>query len=292
MPITIRQSDGNYEYQRLITRQSDGNYEWLRAVTRQTDGLYEWDLGGGAYVLYRRNNMLRIWNLNLNDLSDTSGLIGTVPNRSIRAFAVKDNFLYGVIEERFVNQLYKYSLTDLSGGHVGQLLATGGIAANGLTFIGNDLLVACYDNNNTYVYRVNPNNPSDTSGVYGSKGRMRPTGRSEITVTPNGNVYMFRQNTRNIYRINPDSVGSTTSPYGIVGTVPRLPPQSYFDTVLESLPDGDLVLLASDTPQRPNYGLYRINPANPADTSGNYGLIDNFSGFETNNIPTAVVIAQ
>ena len=67
MPIVTRESDGNYEFQRLVSRERDGNYEWVRAVTRESDGFYEWDLPGGSlYLVDDREDYARAFDLQGN----------------------------------------------------------------------------------------------------------------------------------------------------------------------------------------------------------------------------------
>ena len=160
--------------------------------------------------------------------------------------------------------LYSLVVTDSSvtGALVGNLPA-GLTTPSGIAFGDGRWLVV--DDSGNELFRINPDDPSDTSGDFGEVGNL-PAG----LFAPRGIAFgdgrwLVVDNTGDeLFRINPDDPSDTSGDFGEVGDLP---------TGLTSpggIAYGDGRWLVVD-----NTGdeLFRINPDDPSDTSGVFGLI-------------------
>ena len=120
------------------------------------------------------------------------------------------------------------------------------------------------------LYRINPDDPDDTSGAFGLVGDL-PSGltRASGTTSHNGNLYVIDNDDNELWQINPANPSSTTSPYGEVGgTGNGSLPSGLTEPQGMTSHNGNLYIVDQDDDE-----LYRINPANPDDTSGAFGLV-------------------
>ena len=134
----------------------------------------------------------------------------------------------------------------------------------------------CADNGGDELWRVNPVNPSDTSGAFGGLVGSLPAGLGTLVALL---LMVVRYTGRTITATNygasiPDNSSDTSGVYGMVGSLPGdLPnPQGMASH------EGSLYCLDGSRGE-----LWRVNPDNPSDTSGDYGLVGSLPCFY--NIP-------
>ena len=131
------------------------------------------------------------------------------------------------------------------------------------------------------LWRINPDDPGDTTGVYGLVGVL-PLGLSEPTglAFGDGRWLVVDDSGDELWRLNPDDPGDTTGVYGLVGVLPS------GLSAPTALAFGDGRWLAADRNADFDNDLWRINPDDPGDTTGVYGLVGALptAGFSYNTI--------
>ena len=118
------------------------------------------------------------------------------------------------------------------------------------------------------LWRINPDDPGDTSGDFGLVGDF-PSGLT----SPQGVAYgdgrwlVADAGGDELWRINPDDPGDTSGDFGLVGDFPSGlgSPRGFAY--------GDGRWLVADAGGNE---LWRINPDDPGDTSGDFGLVGTF----------------
>ncbi len=120
------------------------------------------------------------------------------------------------------------------------------------------------DNAPNSIWRLNPANPSDTSGIYGSLGSLPSDAAGHGIGSLNGIVYVVSA-ALHIWQVDLTNPGNSID----LGPIPTGIVIAYG---LEGY-SGDLFLAASnDNPQHLK-GLWKINPANPSDITGGFGRV-------------------
>ena len=145
-------------------------------------------------------------------------------------------------------------------------------AATGIEIISaTEVLVA--DDGSNGLWRINPSDPSDTSGDYGKVGDF-PSGLNSprgMAIDSNGDLWITDNTDDDLWKINPANPSDTSGDYGRVGLLPtgNDADSAAFDSA------GNLWTADRDSDE-----LYLINTADPDDTSGDFGLHCSFgSGF-------------
>ena len=127
------------------------------------------------------------------------------------------------------------------------------------------------------LWRINPDDPSDRSGIYGIVGTL-PVGLTIGTAAAsfNGKLLIFDQQSPNseLWNINPDNPPDVSGEYGHVGNLPSEVGLSTGATVHNNR-------LYIVTQGGGLHQLWHINPDDPSDESGDYGLVGDLpSGLE------------
>ena len=123
----------------------------------------------------------------------------------------------------------------------------------------------CTDDDGDELWRLNPDNPSDTTGDFGLVGDL-PSGLA----SPSGLAYgdgrwlCTDDDGDELWRLNPDNPGDETGDFGLVGDLPSGLNQP------GGLAYGDGRWLCVD---RAGNELWRLNPDNPGDETGDFGLV-------------------
>ena len=143
-------------------------------------------------------------------------------------------------------------------GVVGNLFDLGNL---GTLFTSGDDLLAI--DPSSHLFGINPNNPNDESGDFGDRGSI--TGLSgggvRAGTTHDGTTYVFRN--REMYSLNVGTRAATS-----LGNIPG----TQSPTGAASFDGKLLVVTVSGLGGR----ILNINPSNPSDESGDYGLVGNF----------------
>ena len=119
------------------------------------------------------------------------------------------------------------------------------------------------------LWRINPTTPNDETGDYGLVGAL-PSGLpygTGVTALSNGDLIVIGPN---LWRINPNNPSSEIGDYGLVGEFPS----SFGDA-------GGITVLSNDDLMVVDFGatidrLWRIDPTNPSNQAGDYGLVGAF----------------
>ena len=221
-----------------------------------------------------------IYRVNIDDPDDATtpyGSLGAMPdvgaNVGHNAITVAPNGDFIVMAVNGVNnvgmiwRINPSDIDDLTGdyGSVGTVYIRGGSAINfvGMALDTNGDLLA-HDSNE--LFRISLTNPSIDSGIYGKIGDM-PSGINAqgIDIDSNGDVWVASADAirNHLWKINPASPGSTSGGYGNQGEL----------TMTGATPLRGLAVLNNDDIMVVNQGgqIYRINPADITDTTGDYG---------------------
>ena len=146
--------------------------------------------------------------------------------------------------------------------------------ARGITSHNGELLLADrHVTNNVLIggrlWRINPDNPSDQSGIYGLLGEFPGMFNSPQALASHGGELFGVQNlntgNRSLWRINPDNPSDQSGIYGLLG---EFPPGLDDPTGLVSH-EGRLLCSSGGSAG----WLWNVNPDNPLDISGDYGRI-------------------
>ena len=121
------------------------------------------------------------------------------------------------------------------------------------------------------LYRINPNDPDDETGGYGLVGNLPAELRNPRAMTSHGgHLYISNATDSGLWRINPDNPSDTTGVYGKVGRTPVIPGRGTIESLVShkgSLYAGENRVLGAK--------FWRINPNDPDDQTGIYGLVGN-----------------
>ena len=151
--------------------------------------------------------------------------------------------------------------------------ATGAVGYKGDVIVANR-----YDQDGEEVndlWRINPQNPGDTTGVYGKQGDL-PASLIDVESLDfhEGELYALAgDEAENLWRINIDNPSDETGDYGLVGTM------AYRDAFRAAIASHKGKLLAVKSRGGADE-LWNVNPASPGSTSGAYGKVGDLpSGF-------------
>lgn len=134
---------------------------------------------------------------------------------------------------------------------------------------GNGVWLVCTENE---LFQINPANPETIGTVYGSKGRFRSEIRSAGGIAYGDGVWLMTDRSGDeLWAINPNNAAAT-----LRGTFPPLL-TSPTGIAYGSDPVGRWLVVDSLGTQPLAGELWRINPNNPSDTSGEFGLIGNLA---------------
>ena len=223
-------------------------------------------LSGDLYVTNLLSNDSfdnNLWRINPADPDDTSGDYGEVGalvfqiTDGIYAMTSHNGDLY--IEDRIADVLWRR--VDNSGWEFLGALPSAVTLGTAMTSHGGHLYLI----SNRGLWRINPDNPSDESGVYGYLGDL-PSG----VTTPNGMtshegfLYVADNAGNELWRINPSDPDDTSGDYGLVGTLP-----SGLTGPNAMASHGGFLYVADDAGNE----LWRINHNDPDDETGDYGLV-------------------
>ena len=154
MPIVTRESDGNYEFQRLVSREADGNYQWVRAVTRESDGFYEWPLGGKLYTASHGSTRAG----ELYEVDRTTGVATKVFDRP--GFGVREYNPEGMAWDGANlymagrrNRLYTVNVENGLATRVGNQSILGSGSPSGMAWDGTNILIV--ESQNDAIWGVN-----------------------------------------------------------------------------------------------------------------------------------------
>ena len=224
-----------------------------------------------------------VWRINLSDPDDVTGdygLIGglsTELGNNTRGIDIDSEgnavIIQGIANNLWVVRVEEPSNTSPSEGGYGKLLdfpstlinatGVGLITLPSITY--QDAFIV--DDNGDELWRINLENPSDVTGDYGLIGAL-PSGLSTpsgVGITSNGDLLILDESGRELWRINPANPSDEAGDYGLVGT---LPSGLNVPRAIGLLSNGDLII-GHDAGI--SSSIWRINPANLSDTSGNYG---------------------
>ena len=214
----------------------------------------------------------KLWRINPNDPSDTSGDFGLVGN-----FPATNTNPQGItyfngkwLIVTFNSKLWRINPNDPSNqtGDFGLLgsLPSNLTSQNGIGYGNGKLLVV--DGGGNELWNINLDDPDDESGDFGLVGNL-PSGLTAPSgiAYGNGKWLVVEYNTRDLWRINPNDSDDESGDFGLVGSLPS----GLSNPGGIAYGNGKWLIVDYF-----NRKLWRINPNDPSDTSGDFGLVGTF----------------
>ena len=266
---------------------------------------YEWyNLETGLWVadppplhFLRSNTSGTIWVANTGSTAHFLGLYptGTDPNEP-KPLGRIENSMAATVPDQFTDAAFVWSdgsvreiklavsvgnaptLTDVefySNPPVGSTPALTGIRRGSVALTYRWLMLNFKTGNE--LWRINPANPSDTTGDYGLVGTLPSKVTQPFGIAYGDGRLLLVDDTRNeVWRINPDNPSDETGDYGLVGTLPvrvlnnngSIRTHGFVQPYGIAYGDGKWWVVDNSLNQ-----LWRINPDDPSDTTGDYGYI-------------------
>ena len=284
------------EWKRLVAgwERNAANTAWVRLV-----------FGGGMYLLEGSGSSSptpagNLWMINPENPSDVSGGFGLVGAMTTRTGLVRCATFYngeliaGVATSRgAVLEWYRINKDDPddASGNYGRITTASGLisaeSSVDMCTVGNYVYVS--GQNSTYsssrnIRRFDPANGYVSSNTGRTTRTFQDRNRQGIgpIAAYNSDILGIHTGDSSLYRINPTDPDSTAGNYGRIGRLPI------------SSPNVRNALTATYDPAKGLYVLYTnrviwlINPENPSDLSGDYGLVGSIPSTLTR--PRALVI--
>ena len=255
----------------------------------------DFDTDGGTVPAVRIGNLLattpvelylvdnsgnELWRINPSDPDDTSGDFGEVGDLPATlttpdALAFDENGDLLCLDSSG-DELWRINLdtpSDETGdyGLVGDL-PSGLTQPNGIAVspAGDVYVVNVGSGSVSELWKINPADPTDDTGDFGEVGRLPVLAGNArgLSFNPAGELYLITIGT--LWLVNPDDPGDETGDYGQIGLLPAVVTTAY---ALAFDPSGNAYVTSVGSG---GGQLVRINPENPTDTSGDFGLVGSF----------------